>query len=139
MQEMGQALQQLTMEKHAKVLDIQSREKIAAAEIASKERIAAADRETKITVAELGAKVDRMQLFLDERERVGLQEDGRGHSSAAEHAHEIGMSNGARARAAGGCQWATSRRLEQGQAGVAGALVQQQQAADLAPQPEAGA
>jgi hypothetical protein len=39
-------------------------------EIESKERIAALDRETKITVAELGAKVDRMSLFLEERDRA---------------------------------------------------------------------
>ena len=43
-------------------------------EIESKERIAALDRETKITVAELGAKVDRMSLFLEERARIGSQQ-----------------------------------------------------------------
>ena len=31
------------------------------------------DSETKITVAELGAKVDRLTLFLEERARVGMQ------------------------------------------------------------------
>jgi hypothetical protein len=43
-------------------------------ELESRERIAALDRETKITVAELGAKVDRMALFLEERARVGAQQ-----------------------------------------------------------------
>ncbi len=39
----------------------------------SKADEAAKDRETKITVAELGAKVDRLQLFLEERARIGSQ------------------------------------------------------------------
>jgi hypothetical protein len=44
------------------------------------------DSETKITVAELGAKVDRLQLFLEERGRLGLAEQ-----QAHDRAHEAGM------------------------------------------------
>jgi hypothetical protein len=47
---------------------------------------AQADRETKIAVAELGAKVDRIALFLEERARVGLQDQ-----AAHDRAHEVGM------------------------------------------------
>jgi hypothetical protein len=137
-QEMGQALQQLTIEKHAKVLDIQSKEKIAAAEIASKERIAAADRETKISVAELGAKVDRMQLFLDERARIGLQADDAA-ATAAEHTHEAAMSQMEHQQGLEAAQQGHEQALEQGDQSAAHGLVAGQQAADLAPQPEAGA
>jgi hypothetical protein len=137
-QEMGQALQQLTLEKHAKVLDIQSKEKIAAAEIASKERIAAADRETKISVAELGAKVDRMQLFLDERARIGLQADDAA-ATAAEHTHEAAMSQMEHQQGLEAAQQSHQNALDQGDASAQNTMAAQQQAADLAPQPEAGA
>lgn len=136
-EEMGQALQQLTMEKHARVLEIQSKEKIAAAEIAAKERIAAADRETKITVAELGAKVDRMQLFLDERARIGLQ-DVDAAQTTAEHDHEAAMSHMEHEQGLDAAAQAHDQALAAGQQAQDGALAQQQQAAELAPAPEAG-
>lgn len=62
-------------------LEVESREKIALAEIASRETIALAqleakkaDNETKLAVAELGAKVERLALFLEERARLGVQD-----------------------------------------------------------------
>ncbi len=62
-------------------LDVASREKIALAEIQSRETIALAqleakraDNETKLAVAELGAKVERLALFLEERARLGVQD-----------------------------------------------------------------
>ena len=137
-EQMGQALQQLTMEKHAKVLDIQSREKIAQLEIQSQEAIAAADRETKITVAELGAKVDRMQLYLDERARIGVQ-DADAAATAAEHQHEAGMSRMEHEQGLQDAAVGHQQALEQGRAGVQGQMATQQQAADLVPQPEVGA
>lgn len=45
-----------------------------------------ADNETKIAVAELGAKVDRLALFLEERARLGVQQE-----AAAGRAHDVGM------------------------------------------------
>ncbi len=51
---------------------------------------AAADRETKITVAELGAKIDRMALFLEERARIGTQQHDMAMASA-DAAHEKQM------------------------------------------------
>lgn len=63
---------------------------------------AAAKNETSITVAELGAKVDRMALFLDERARLGLQGqddatralDRQHELIAAEQAHQHVMAQG---------------------------------------------
>jgi portal protein len=54
-----------------------------------------ADNETKIAVAELGAKVDRLALFLEERARLGVQAEadrGRAHEVAmAGVAHQQGL------------------------------------------------
>lgn len=43
-------------------------------ELAANAQQAAADREVKLAVAELGAKVDREKLFMEERTRVGIHE-----------------------------------------------------------------
>jgi hypothetical protein len=48
------------------------------------------ESETKITVAELGAKVDRLQLFLEERARLGLQAAAVA-SQQHDAAHDVGM------------------------------------------------
>ncbi len=62
---------------------------------ASKERIAqldadnrAKDREVKLAVAELGAKVERLQLFVEERARVGDQQHEAALKAADAH-HEL--------------------------------------------------
>lgn len=83
-------LQKAMSEIQGKQAEFTSREKIAQWEIASKERMAAADRETKITVAEEGAKVDRMQLFLDERARIGVQQQD-AQQAQLDRAHDVGM------------------------------------------------
>jgi len=51
------------------------------------------DNETKLAVAELGAKMDRLSLFLEERARLGVQDHeareselDRGHDAALSHA-----------------------------------------------------
>ena len=49
-----------------------------------------ADNETKIAVAELGAKVDRLALFLEERGRLGLQAH-QADMAAHDRAHDLGM------------------------------------------------
>ncbi len=53
---------------------------------------AALDRETKLAVAELGAKVDRLQLFLTERARVGSQEAD-AQQSQADQSHDAAMAH----------------------------------------------
>lgn len=87
-------------------------------EIASKERMAALDRETKLSVAELGAKVDRLALFLEERGRVGAQ-IGDQQQAAQDRAHEVGMA-----------AMAHQHSLEQGQQAAAVGQAQQQQSTD---------
>jgi hypothetical protein len=143
-----QVMQQQHGELEGKQAEIASKEKIAGMEIDSKERIAALDRETKITVAELGAKVDRMALFLEERGRIGAHlADAQAQASdelhqhqqadlarvhAAEQAavarqHDVGMA------AAGASESAASQQMGHDQA-----LEQATQAAALAPQPPSG-
>lgn len=75
LQQLQQIAAGMADELKGKKAEIDAKIQIAQMEIASKERLAALDRETKITVAELGAKVDRLALFLEERGRVGAQID----------------------------------------------------------------
>lgn len=85
-----QEIQKLEQEKQAKIVESESKERIAHAQILADADRAALDREAKITVAELSAKVDRMQLFLDERARIGSQQHEVGVSAAdAAHAQEL--------------------------------------------------
>ena len=70
---MGQALQQAGLEKQGKVVEGQIKtQQIALQESAEMQRNRE-NNETKIAVAELGAKVDRLALFLEERGRIGAQ------------------------------------------------------------------
>jgi len=91
---------------------------------------AAADREVKLAVAELGAKVDRLALFMEERKRLGVEiqaaRELRQENTQAAHdrAHEV---------ATGAVEHA--RELELNAQEHAHALEQGQQAALLAPQP----
>lgn len=122
MQQLKQQLDSKTAETQAKTA---SDEKIAQMDNESKERIAAADREVKLGVAELGAKVDRLELFMQESQLVGA----RAHEaalSAADAGHEAAMS-----------QMEHQQGLEAGAQGHAQSLEQGQQAAALAPQPAA--
>lgn len=48
----------------------------------------AVESETKIAVAELSAKMDRIELFLEERARLGVEQE-----NARARAHEVGMSS----------------------------------------------
>lgn len=58
----------------------------------------AADNETKLAVAELGAKVDRLALFLEERARVGVQGHEVGMAAMdQQHAREMGAQGHAQA------------------------------------------
>lgn len=144
-QQLKGALQEAAMEKHAKLLELQSREKIAGMEIASKEKIsdadrqaAAADREVKITVAELSAKVKDLQLFMEERARLGVQAHD-AEQAGLDRQHEIVQAEVEHQQAKDAAAQAHDHQLEQGDQAQAGALQQQQQAADLAPPPTNGA
>lgn len=50
------------------------------------------DNETKLAVAELGAKIDRLSLFLDERARLGLQ-DQQAAQQASQQGHEASQAD----------------------------------------------
>jgi hypothetical protein len=112
-------------------------------EIESKERIAALDRETKITVAELGAKVDRMSLFLEERARIGSQQHEAAMSvmDQQHQAEQAGMGQEHEAAQAGMDRVHQAALGAQGhvQALEQGAQAQQAQAAENAAPEPAGA
>jgi Phage P22-like portal protein len=143
-----QVMHEMDGQLKGKQAELASKEKIAQLEIDSKERIAALDRETKITVAELGAKVDRMELFLEERSRVGahLQDAS---LQAADHLHEHQQSELDRQHAAAQLAVTQSHQVGLAAAGAGAARDAQaaghqqalevgQQAADLAPPPTNG-
>jgi hypothetical protein len=136
-----------------KQAEIASKEKIAQMEITSKEKIAAEDRaferETKLAVAYELAKTKDKQFFLEERARIGahlvdaatqaqteLHEHVQGElerqhvedQAAAAREHQVGMAAAGAGAAADAQAAAHANTLEVGQ-----------QAADLAPAPEATA
>jgi len=140
-QEVGQLkemLQKLSQEILTKKAETESRERIAAADIQSKEKLAALDRETKLGVAELGAKVDRLTLFMEERGRVGAQLAD-AHQADLDRAHAVGLAGMGQAHALEQGDQGHAQALEQSDQGHAQALEQGQQAADLAPPADAGA
>jgi hypothetical protein len=80
MQEMGQQLQQLqgiaAQQKQAldtEQVKTQGQIQIKQLDLQFQREKVQRESETKIAVAELGAKVDRLQLFLEERARLGTQ------------------------------------------------------------------
>lgn len=107
------------------------------------------NNETKLAVAELGAKFDRLALFLEERARLGVQvhEVGMAQSAQAhersiidvgqQHALEQGAQGAVHQSVLG--QEGHQQAMQQGDLGHQQALSQQQQAADLAPAPTEGA
>lgn len=131
-------MQQMDGELKGKQAEIASKEKIAQLQIASKEKMAALDRETKISVAELSAKVTRMELFLEERARIGAhltdaatQASDQLHEhvqAELERQHQVGMAAAGAGAAADAQAAGHQNTLEVGQ-----------QAADLAPAPNTGA
>lgn len=130
-QEMGKALE-------TKQIEAETKLKVTAIQEASETQRSQAKNETAITVAELGAKIDRLSLFLEERARLGVQ----GHEQAMGHAdaeHERMMAEQQHQQALEQGQQAHDQGLEAGQMGHEQTLDQQAQAAALAPQPETGA
>lgn len=147
-QQLGQAkqklaqLEQVASEMH-KALETKQVENAAKVEIAKgKDAVTLQktqmDNETKLAVAELGAKVDRLSLFLEERARVGLQTHDEG-LAGAQAAHELQLANLSHQQQMAQAQQAAGNQAALAEQGQGHALEQGQQAADLAPQPEAGA
>lgn len=125
MQKMGEAMQQMQQVIQTKQIENQGKLQVQALKSGADAQQAAADRETKLAVAELGAKTERDQMFLEERARLGVQ----GHEAgiaALDRAHETGMA-----------AMDHSHDTQQADQGHQQALEQGQQAADLAPEPAA--
>lgn len=145
-QENQQLQQQIAMGPIEKAkIDAASREKIAAANLEAKRM----DNETKIAVAELGAKVDRLSLFLEERARLGVQDhesslaahDAAHKAGLAAMDHQHGLEAGQQAheqQMAAGDQ-SHQQALEQGQQGSALAMTQAEHAQAIAPPEPAAA
>jgi hypothetical protein len=142
MQEQMQKLQQQADANLAKVTiaahSDASKERTAALDRQSSDQQAAMDREVKLAVAELGAKVDRIALFLDERARLGAQAHETG-ITAMNQLHDHAMADQGQQAALEQGDQSHQQALAQGDQGHQQALEAQQQAADLAPQPEAPA
>lgn len=81
------------------------------------------ESEVKLAVAELSAKIDRMGLFLEERARVGVEEE-----AARQRGHEADM-----------VQLQHQQTLEQGAQGADLAMTQAEHAQAIAPPEQAGA
>jgi hypothetical protein len=85
-QQLTQQLQEATAPGAIERVKQEGQQQIKAADLQFQREKLEADNETKIAVAELGAKVDRLALFLEERARLGVE--------AAEHAdraHDVGL------------------------------------------------
>lgn len=105
LQQAGMAIQTKQIEQQGKLQQTTVQEQAETArtvmEIQAKADEAAKERETKLAIAELGAKVDRLSLFLEERARIGAELSARQERGAEREAsqrearegraHEAGM------------------------------------------------
>lgn len=110
-------------------IETASREKIAGAQLAQKDAESRADNETKLAVAELTARIAHMELFLEERARLGVQqenEQGRQHEAAM-----AAMSQGGAAQSQAAHQQHAAEQAEAQRAADA-ERAQQEQAAQAA-------
>jgi hypothetical protein len=78
-QQLKQLLQRAAQEKEAKVVEQQGKFSIEKMKVDATSADKAADREVKLAVAELGARLDRLALFLEESQLVGAR-----HAAAAD-------------------------------------------------------
>jgi hypothetical protein len=98
-QQLKQLLQQASQEKNAKVVEQQGKFAITVMQEDREDARNRENNETKLSVAELGAKVDRLTLFLEERDRLGVQMQAtmdRVHEAleaTKERAHAVNMAN----------------------------------------------
>ncbi len=83
-------------------------------------------------MAELGAKVDRLGLFLEERARLGVEEQAH-----ADRAHDVGMAALDHQATLAQAQQQHAHALDAADQGQTHALEGAQQAAELQPAPAA--
>lgn len=116
MAQMAQQLQQAGIVIQTKQVETQGKTQIAQMQIAAKHDDAAKDREVKLAVAELGAKMDRLKLFLEESHLVG------------DRAHEAASSAADSAMERQQTQQDHQNTLDQQQASTAGSMAEADQA-----------
>lgn len=110
LQKAGQIIQTKQVETQTKgTIDLQKTHMQETFEMQRNQR----DNETKLAVAELGAKVDRLSLFLEERGRLGVQMAD-ANEADAQRQHEVGM-----AHADAGTQAAATEAAQQHEVGMA--------------------
>lgn len=94
------------------------------------------NNEVKLAVAEIGAKVDRLELFLEESRLVGARQH-EASMADAQRRHELGMSAADAGRSAEEAEAGRAQERDLADAGHRQAMEQAEQAAALAPKPEA--
>lgn len=130
LQECEQALSAAMEDLKTKKVERETQLEIKRLDVAFQQWKVQQESETKITVAELGAKIERIELFLQERERLGLRVD-----TAAERVHASLEAEADRQHEASMAVMSHDHAIDQGAAGVEGQIAVQA----AAPQPEAGA
>jgi hypothetical protein len=144
-QQLKSVLQQAATEKQSKVVEIQGKYAIAQMQEQHEDQRAAMDREVKLAVAELGAKFERMQLFIEERERLGvhvqaaLDRINTALEASKDRAHDVVMARQGHQHALEAADQGNQHAREQTQIGVAGQMALADQAAANQPVEEAGA
>lgn len=98
-----------------------------AADLAFQREKMQADNETKIAVAELGAKIERLALFLEERARVGVQAE-----AARGREHDLGMAAVDQAGSMAAAEAERAHEAAEAEAGREAARVSQTQAEQAA-------
>lgn len=125
-QMMGQALKEATDIIEKDKLKVQAQVQIAQGKDATTLEKTRQDNETKIAVAELGAKIERLALFLEERARIGVQQHELGMASA-DAGHEGDLAQMAHQQAIQQANLQQQHALEQGDQQVAGSMAQADQ------------
>lgn len=114
LQQVGQAAQQMKQALDTDQAKQAAQIKIKQMDIAFQREKLATESETKITVAELGAKVDRLTLYLEERDRLGVHQQ-----QFADRTHEAIQNEQDRQHEAAMAQMGQQHALEQGVQGAA--------------------
>jgi portal protein len=129
-QQLKQALGQAAQEKAGKVIEQQGRAQVAMIQESAETQRAREANETKLAVAAIGAKIETltnmMQIFMDERSRLGSQAHEAG-MAAQQNAHDAAMAQGDHQAALVQGDQAHQQALAQGQQDAA--IQAQQQAA----------
>jgi hypothetical protein len=131
LQEMGRALE-------TDKIKAESNEVIAHAKLETDLLKSREANETRLAVAEIGSKAKDAALFYEERARLGTQQHDTA-MAAADAGHEELMADKAHQQAQELAEQQAAQGMVAAEQGQAHTLESQQQAADLAPEPEAGA